>query len=68
MAAAAVAQEALSWRDDSFDLALMVMRYDVALRTTPPPPDLLRLQLEMRDLARRVLAKIARASIENQRS
>jgi hypothetical protein len=65
MAAAVLSQEALLLRNESFDLALAVMQHDAALRTTPAPAGLPLLQLEMRDLARRMLAKIARASAGN---
>jgi hypothetical protein len=56
----------LKARDESFDLALAVVQYHVARQMEPPPAELPRLYLEMRDRAHRLVTKTARASAENQ--
>ena len=57
-------EAALERRDESFDLALAVLKYDQA----ETDEELMHSYIEMRDRARRLVAKIARAAVENGRS
>jgi hypothetical protein len=54
---------AFELRDKSFDLALAVVDYDRALGETPPGPNSDALRVQMRDLAKQLLLRIAREGV-----